>query len=290
MPLRVVWDPMLSLFTRQTTGLSFMHGGVGAALATQRGTTLVLRKHVESAAPEDVTGMPDREKVVAALRSIKKSRMPLTRCVALLPSNRVYTQLATLSPLAKKNIAAHMHGIIASTIPEPFQSLHTLEQTLREYPDRIEVAVAAVRRDVLDAYKAACSETGVGISALTTPAAAIAGILPKKHPSFLLLHASAEEVTVSLVHHGWPVDEDVMPTGTSLDALSRSVESMATEYRGKGLVLDTLYVAGGSFEAMPQASSLGIERVFPDFQEGSWLAAACASVVRPSDLAINFVS
>lgn len=281
---------MFSFFAHPVTGIAFGNHEVRAARASLKGSSIALLEHALQAISEE----EKKEKLRPALQSLQTTgRISLKRSVVLLPAECVYTQLFVVPAVAKKNITGFVNDAVSRMIPEPFAQLKIIRKMLSDSADRTEVGIAAIRQDVLASYQSACKTDKRRIMALTTaPCAIVSAQRGTKPTSFLLasVSASSGQTILTLFHHLWPIDEAILPPETAVDRLVQTAESMAAEYREQGLVIEKMFTAGAFEKTSPATTPapLSIEPIFPDFQDQSWLAAACASVVNPAELAVNF--
>ncbi len=280
---------MFSFFARPVTGIAFGSEEVRAARASVKGTSLALLEHGEQSVPKEVA--PSAEKLTLALRSLETAgHLSLKRSVVLLPAECVYTQLFLIPATAKKNVMGFVNDAVTHVIPEEFAQLKIVHRVLQDATDHTHVGVAAIRQDVLRTYQTACESDKRKIIALTTaPCAIISAHRGPKPTSFLLASFAFGQTIVTLFHHNWPIDEAILPVAATADLLMNTAESMAAEYREQGLVIEKMLLAG-TLEEPSHTHTLSLEPVFPAFKDRSWLDCACASVVNPTELSVNFLA
>lgn len=305
---------MLSFFTGPITGVSLGINKIQVAHAQQKNGSLLLLKHGEQDVPtsppvatsspeptsteasakvtpeETATKKPDD--VSTILQSLKStSSLSLKRSVVLLHPELVYTQVFTFPTSSKSNLQASINDVVTRTIPEEFTELLLRTKILVQSKEQVVVGVAAVRKDVLQTNRDMLTKAKMTVlSYSTAPCAVIAADQSEKPVSFLLATAWLGQTIVTLFHHEWPIDEAILPAGSNdIEAIVKIGMSIANEYSEQGITVDTMLLAGPWESAnLPSAPSLTMKTVFPNFAEKPWLATACASVVKTSDLSVNF--
>lgn len=284
---------MFSFWKTPTTGVAFAGSHVLCAQASKRDNALLLLEHADRplTTAKDAD-LPDAGELRSALSSAAlAARCSLRRSVLLLPEDRVYTQLCAFPPASKANLLAFVHDAVARTIPEEFSSLRVTHKILAESAERLDVGVAAVRRDILQRYLDAFdAKTAHALCVTAASCAIVAAHAQEKPASFFLIHESPDHTIVTLFHHLWPVDEALLPLGVPEDIFLRAAESMAAEAREQGLESTTIFLTGHLQAKPSSASGLSTQAIFPRFTDGSWLGVASASVIDPATLAVNFVS
>lgn len=240
--------------------------------------------------------------------NLLKRKIPLKGSVAfLLPPEKVYTHLFTLQG-EKENIDRLLKAEVAKIIPEEETDLMTLSAIVSETDNRMTVAFAAVRSDVLQGYSDLAHALGLTLDRATTPSAAIACSTKADHAAktfiFLSLPSGKEEKngTLTMFHQHWPVDETPLPVGcTEAQAIALTRE-LAQEYTELGFPPERLVLwADPQLEEQLKAEasrSAGylplpeIERALPWLQDRNivWGAIQSACLVPRGRLSINFTS
>ncbi len=274
---------MFSFFRGSVTGITLGSTIVQAVRAQIKNSALTMQDHAEHAvAKNDQTATPEKRSSPA--HSWK-------RAVILINPECVYTQLFTLPASSKSSLTASMNDVVSRTVPEEFSELIVRSKVLTESKEQVTVGIAAIRKDVLQERREAVLKLRFNPIVFSTAPCAIAAVdVTVKPLSFLLATESLEQTIVTLFHHGWPIDEVLLPKEKStIELITKAGMEIVNEYSEQGITVDTMFLAGTWVTTpQPESASLSLKHVFPDFKDRTKLATACASVVSPSDLSVNF--
>jgi len=268
----------------------------------------------------------DPVKVGEFLKSFVASLEPAPKTnqvVLCLPPEKVYTQLIDLPHAKKKEYDTILREKLQNLIPEDANDLVITSKVLSSSPQGVRFAVAAVRNDVLQGALQACSEAGLMVVRVTTPACAIAEMMRRKDRKepFLLVDTatgSTDRHTATVFYQDWPVDEAVFigdgerihqtVTGLLDDCLAKafSIGSVVTLGSVPAVIRHT-EIPEESLEEKEEKTQEGTPPVKEEMKGPTnvivledtlnalkdvapeWAAAVGASLMRKKDLVLRFL-
>lgn len=130
--------------------------------------------------------------------------------------------------------------------PESIETLHVTWRTLGTDVKGTRIGFSAVRKDVLKQYEDICIQAGIHVRETTTAPAAIASAEKSTAETFVLVMKTSDDAegTASLVHHGYIVDEAILPGDATDASLANAAHSLVHEYAVKGFSISSMLVVG----------------------------------------------
>lgn len=162
----------------------------------------------------------------------------------LLPADRVFSHQLSLPVGPARRMEGAIRAEIEHIIPEDPAVLQITHQVLSHTKQMQEIAVAAVRKDLVDRYAEMVRVAGLTLNRMTTFPAALACCT--KGRTFLLLIAPGTGVggTLTFIHERWPLDEALLPPDMTEDEIVEEIRRMITEYAKRGIVSNRLVYVG----------------------------------------------
>lgn len=243
------------------------------------------------------------EEAGALLRSVL-SKVPALRAkkaVLCLPVEQVFATTLTVQKAQRALIELE----IARWMPDDVHALTYAFHVLRKGVQGTDIAVIAIRKDILESDLALCRAAGFRVIGITTVSHALRSALPVTHRSTMLMSVGITFPTITLFRENILLDEAVLPVEADAATMLREAEALAAEYWERFPAQDVFVSASSDMVERVQAvlfSQSAAEKnqkkkavsqdiswctLHPVFQEVRqenlpYLGALCASVTRGS--------
>lgn len=292
---------------RRTIALELTETHVRLARGQQHDATVKLGGHAEAEFPTELLEKGDVQALSKVLQTLLVSakESSVRDVVLLLPPSRVYTCLVDCTSHDVQS--GKIHEEIAKIFPEDLSTLSFQTKPLEEEDSGRSVGAAAVQKSVLKTLLDACKKANLRITCVTTSPCILASRIEKKSGGdFLIISAAGLSVsqTVTLFHRGFPIDESVLPAGSSEKEVAGELRALFDEYRTHDLLKEKegVVVVYGSAELLRECEDVMEKQqvqqatwsVVPAFPKASaaelpWLGLAAASMCRSEQISVNFV-
>ncbi len=167
----------------------------------------------------------DSEKLADALKKVTKG-LGGTSVALCLPPETVYCTLLHIAPSRGKRFQELLNTAIAETIPEERQVLRYKTHILKRTSDGIDVAIVAIRSDVLEGYLEACKKARLRVVSVTTTSFGCNHLVSKNTVTILTSVGLGTYPTITLFQNGWPVDEATLPISATDASLAKEIQNL----------------------------------------------------------------
>ncbi len=239
------------MYSHTQLGISVTDTAVTLALAKRRGREWSVEHRARVDLPPGAVQDGTIRDVAAVAKGLKEcfgkvQTSGATPAILCIPSRHVYGALLHL-PSGTRRDDESVRSATQGLFPEPIDQMRLVSRALPPDAAGAATGVAAVRTDVLQPFIDTCATAGITLRAVTTVPCAIATSRGIKAPLIVFL-AGAENVqpSVTLLLQGWPIDEDILPAGTSPEDAAKAVTGLSEEYVAKGKPVGDVLVAAPS--------------------------------------------
>lgn len=231
------------------------------------------------------------EQIIQALVQLKKTCGNGTAVVCI-PPEKVYASLLEVAPSQGSKLTDLLETAIAETIPEERADLTYQHAVLDRSKTAVRVSVVAARKDILQGYLDVCAKAGFSVAAVTSAPLAL-GSTRTEGSVLVVMHVPGSPPTLTCLLRGLPVDEEVLPEGTSDAACAEAASAFAQECEATTGPSKMVVLGKDSLISSLQHASDGSAAVLPAvgwLNEHDWLfaGAVAAALAQPGALSAVF--
>jgi hypothetical protein len=184
-------------------------------------------------------------------RRVNKKTSLETGAAICLPPEAVFTAVFAIPTVVGKDMGVALIDRVTKTIPILPEDLIFLWKEIGKSTDDQYVAVAAMSKTLLDRYRTLCEKQQLRLECVTIPSSSIwlAAASHQKDTSVLIARLKGVSASSSLLYSSWPVDELVVPEGSSLEEqIEQTKEMMEQQYVLHGIEVQRVVFIGNSEE------------------------------------------
>lgn len=289
----------------QTFALECTETHLRLARGEEHGTTLKLTHHAEEELPRELFEKRDEAGVLAVLEKLLKGveGYSVRDTVLLLPSSWVYT--CFLQCTSTEMTTGGAQAAMTKVFPEDLALLSIKTKVLSEQNGVISLGAAAVRSSLFTTLERACGRANLHLVCVTTLPCILAVCHENKGASkedTFIVSAPGPSLssTVTLFHHGWPIDESVLYGKIGEREVIMDLHALFEEYRGRHFLKGGTLSVYGSAELIRECENLvgkiqasepwSVTAIFPTVvgTDLPWLGLAAASTYNLDRLSMNF--